>query len=1173
MTTIVEETMDVPEELTLHWAEDVGNVIHEEVCGLETEMVAQEEEVIGACEEVIEEAVEEEVIEQQEQEEQADTEILMVPQSSDMESIYIVPQDQGHDYFNIQVTEEVVADSWDRSGPDDGVEIPETKVSHDNLLEYDDMEIPLPIDQDSYTNTRPYPCDFCSRRFRKKANLMNHMVAHQTDRPHGCNLCGARYVRKCDLMNHLKIHAYAPSRDGLDDDLNDEDPLMNDEEETTKGRRKKVQSNTPRRRKNNTTTANKRSMIMTSTTSTTNTSGTIDEGKEVVGKLMNKSYNYVAEDIRLMEVASRSNSNRGNNLQASSSSRWTDQMTIINEPPRWPITDPTKPYVCQHCGVAFAREKALASHSRIHGGDSPLECSNCGEMYWDLNALREHVKNKHNATIEITTDEIENTETNYTGDDRFGEFFCDTCGVPFHRLDLLKRHRKTHVKQEMDLMEGSSQQHVCTVCGEWFEEALALLAHAELHARSHNRRCLLCGERCRDDADVAEHVRQNHADDAPPNTCNLCGKTCKDKRSLLKHAWIHNSDKNCNCTKCGKRFHSKARLRRHMLSHRNKNVACDECGEEFADGRTLMSHRHSHNKELGGRSFPCRECGKTFGSRSSQQIHIRIHTGERPYSCRFCWKAFADGGTLRKHERIHTGEKPYGCTICPRAFNQRVVLREHVRAHHSGPDPKCHGSMTPYLCKVCGETYATSDEIVVHIIQHCDENTALRRQPQSGPRKYKRRRKVKSHENTTVQRVSESYDIMDGQSDSDDNAKRKVARKTKAPQQSQQQQQQQSQQQQNRSNDENYQNVLKTFETSLQNVNTNIVATTITKVSPIKTPKVGKKKMKREEKKIEPPLNSTMGRSKMIHTQKTRVPVEIGTEGVKKGQKTKTMITRTPKLINEGHKLGIFPGGERNRPRTKNVSYHVENKNQITPATFPVGEEEKEEEKNVSSPEIPEEEEEEEDEENQNICKPIINVKLEPGLRNQNQNQVQNQNFNHDDKNIKKKIVNKRGRKPKGIVIKQEPREEIDDDLNTTTTDIVTEEIGQIEEEIINEQIVDGSEMEVAFEANVVATEESILPDLDKEITTEITTTTTTEVTADEIETETLNNKENVKINVKVESTPQRVVAAHNLIAPNDETAETIIPDSLESLEHTCEMCSAVFPSHAELLVHVPIHI
>lgn len=58
----------------------------------------------------------------------------------------------------------------------------------------EDGDIPLPTDQDEYTAARPYPCDFCSRRFRKKANLMNHMVAHQTDRPHGCNLCGVRYV-------------------------------------------------------------------------------------------------------------------------------------------------------------------------------------------------------------------------------------------------------------------------------------------------------------------------------------------------------------------------------------------------------------------------------------------------------------------------------------------------------------------------------------------------------------------------------------------------------------------------------------------------------------------------------------------------------------------------------------------------------------------------------------------------------------------------------------------------------------------------------------------------------------------------------------------------------------------------------------------------------------------
>lgn len=97
----------------------------------------------------------------------------------------------------------------------------------------------------------------------------------------------------------------------------------------------------------------------------------------------------------------------------------------------------------------------------------------------------------------------------------------------------------------------------------------------------------------------------------------------------MKHAWEHSKEKNHSCLKCGKTFYNKARLKRHMQSHRNKSVSCNVCGESFPDGRSLMNHRHSHTN-VSGRQFPCRECGKTFGSRSSQQIHMRIHTGKLP---------------------------------------------------------------------------------------------------------------------------------------------------------------------------------------------------------------------------------------------------------------------------------------------------------------------------------------------------------------------------------------------------------------------------------------------------------------------------------------------------------------------------------------------------------------
>lgn len=191
--------------------------------------------------------------------------------------------------------------------------------------------------------------------------------------------------------------------------------------------------------------------------------------------------------------------------------------------PRFPVTDPRKPCVCQHCGVGFAREKALASHARVStyiryfiykgiivviilyyrfteeilrlNAKLVVKCFGMQPCY--VNIHEQNIKynpvilNMNRKTVNILLyiniifffiilfilDESDMSDA----DSKFGDYYCNTCGMSFHRVDLLKRHARLHMSKK-DISE-SDDGHMCNVCGETFREALDLLAHAEAHAR------------------------------------------------------------------------------------------------------------------------------------------------------------------------------------------------------------------------------------------------------------------------------------------------------------------------------------------------------------------------------------------------------------------------------------------------------------------------------------------------------------------------------------------------------------------------------------------------------------------------------------------------------------------------------------------------------------------
>lgn len=335
--------------------------------------------------------------------------------------------------------------------------VPRVEVRVDQLAsdsQNEDIMVPLPTDE--YTTLRPYPCDFCSRRFRKKVNLMNHMVAHKNDRPNICNLCGARYVKKTDLLDHLKVHAQMP-----DTDLDYTDQFINmrnDRETDIESEEQEILSPSPER---------KYSRPRKKPTQSASTS--VTKQKKFGNKKQRvKEEEAFPDDIKRLMDAARQHEN------------YTRQKTVDRQ---YAITDSNRPFVCQVCGISFAREKALTSHALIHGNDNAFECDSCSDIFWTIETLQEHQRIHHagessNSEYDPEKDDSDESET----DSKYGDYYCNICGMSFHRVDLLKRHAKTHKQNDSEEYD-SSVQHCCNVCGKGFAEALDLLAHAEVHAR------------------------------------------------------------------------------------------------------------------------------------------------------------------------------------------------------------------------------------------------------------------------------------------------------------------------------------------------------------------------------------------------------------------------------------------------------------------------------------------------------------------------------------------------------------------------------------------------------------------------------------------------------------------------------------------------------------------
>ncbi|XP_069610839.1 zinc finger protein 850-like [Ranitomeya imitator] len=224
--------------------------------------------------------------------------------------------------------------------------------------------------------------------------------------------------------------------------------------------------------------------------------------------------------------------------------------------------------------------------------------------------------------------------------------------------------------------------------------------------------CSECGKCFHQKSNLMKHMKTHTGE--RPFSCLECGKCFSEKSDLFRHQRIHTGEKPYSCSECGRCFNQKSGLDRHQSIHTGaKPYACSECGKCYAAKSNLVRHMRTHVEE---NLFSCSECGKYFNQKSNLIKHERSHIEEKPYLCSDCGKCFNRKSNLIKHKKIHTGEKPFSCEECGKCFSEKSVLFRH-QIIHTG--------IKPYSCSECGKSFNQKSTLVKH------RNTHTRAMPYS----------------------------------------------------------------------------------------------------------------------------------------------------------------------------------------------------------------------------------------------------------------------------------------------------------------------------------------------------------------------------------------------------------------------------------------------------------
>ncbi|XP_026149220.1 zinc finger protein 1035 [Mastacembelus armatus] len=609
-----------------------------------------------------------------------------------------------------------------------------------------------------------YKCKFCTKTFLKSRNLRRHILSHNEVKPYRCKACDSCFSR----YDHLKVHQTRckGKRQRLEVCI----PKIS-LDDVGKGWQNKFGNEPPKKQETFECEVCPRSFSTQSKLSRHVTMFHVTK----LFKCMRCDTSFAHEKSlkkHKKRKKCRKVSNETDGSVPQETKPPTENMTKSLHQVKNQILQRIKPcfnkkykYVCSYCPRAFLSSWQLRVHTRLHTGEKPFACDDCGQRF-------------------IRKDYVQRHSTKCTKKPQQKNVPCDRCGGFFPKI-IAESHKKNCTptpnlsKSAVCESQSPPKGFSCAYCNSRFllfsqlqehflnEHKLETMAppvstaplqhhlsnipnikEEPLDENCDDRRSEGSSVICRLDTALESDVSKQFF-------CRECDVSFLSKAGLTAHLRGHAMAPPFNCKTCKKGFWNKTLLRNHnrkcrfgLFSERNsgKEVEVPLKAEiDIALNDSVLVFKESSKTTGTGvlqTNFSCKDDSMDKSPQNSEEAEAQSSSSKEKkavqYQCSECDMSFTDGLLLISHLEDHGREEQEKrrntCIKCGRMFTSRSYLEKHMKNVH-GTDDKyscpdcskvvhslsdleihrtCHDLSRPYACKLCSQRFLSRMSLCSH---------------------------------------------------------------------------------------------------------------------------------------------------------------------------------------------------------------------------------------------------------------------------------------------------------------------------------------------------------------------------------------------------------------------------------------------------------------------------